>query len=292
MARNPIIDIHQHALRMMYQEDGTPVLNLITGEPAAADSDDALLDMSLKIMEEYNVVKSLIFSWDDSVYRWKEAAPERFISSLVVIGDPPRPSAETLRGEIEAGRIMAIGEVISQNSGIPPNDPRVDPYFSLAEELDMPILIHTCGYGAFNQAFRCDCGNPLLLEDVLLRHPGLRLCIAHAGFPYLAETKALMLQYPQVYADISGINSLFRRETFHDYLRSLMRTGTNVHPNLKHGIVPYVEPISKRLMFGTDLMWWPEMTGMAIEAIESSEFLSEEQKRDIFYYNAKQFLRL
>lgn len=292
MGREPIIDIHQHALGMMYEEDGTPVLNIVTGEPAMADSDEALLEMTLEIMDEYNIVKSLIFSGDDSVHRWMEAAPERFIPSRVLIGDPPSLSVEVIRGEIEAGRIMGIGEVLSQNSGVPPNDPKVEPYFSLAEELDVPVLIHTCGFGAFNQAFRCDCGNPLLLEDVLLRHPGLRLCIAHAGFPFLAETRAIMLQYPQVYADISAIHYVFRRETFHDYLSSLMRTGTNIHPSVKHGIAPYVEPISKRLMFGTDLGWWPENTEMAVEAVESAEFLSEEQKRDIFYNNAKRFLRL
>jgi hypothetical protein len=45
-------------------------------------------------------------------------------------------------------------------------------------------------------------------------------------------------------------------------------------------------------MFGSDQMWWPETIGMAIEAIESAEFLTAEQKRDIFYNNAVRFLRL
>jgi len=45
-------------------------------------------------------------------------------------------------------------------------------------------------------------------------------------------------------------------------------------------------------MFGSDQMWWPETIGMAIKAIESAEFLTAEQKRDIFYNNAVRFLRL
>jgi predicted TIM-barrel fold metal-dependent hydrolase len=45
-------------------------------------------------------------------------------------------------------------------------------------------------------------------------------------------------------------------------------------------------------MFGSDQMTWPETIGMAIKAVESADFLSEEQKRDIFYNNAKRFLRL
>ena len=45
-------------------------------------------------------------------------------------------------------------------------------------------------------------------------------------------------------------------------------------------------------MFGSDQMIWPETIDAAIEAIESAEFLTPEQKRDIFYNNAARFLRL
>jgi uncharacterized protein len=34
-------------------------------------------------------------------------------------------------------------------------------------------------------------------------------------------------------------------------------------------------------MFGSDEMVWPETIRVAIESIESADFLSEEQKRDI-----------
>jgi uncharacterized protein len=45
-------------------------------------------------------------------------------------------------------------------------------------------------------------------------------------------------------------------------------------------------------MFGTDQMRWPDAIGVAIEVIESVKFLTEEQRRDIFYNNAARFLRL
>ena len=44
-----------------------------------------------------------------------------------------------------------------------------------------------------------------------------------------------------------------------------------------------------RLMFGSDQMIWPETIGLAVEAIESAHFLSEEQRRDIFFNNAVRF---
>jgi len=45
-------------------------------------------------------------------------------------------------------------------------------------------------------------------------------------------------------------------------------------------------------MFGSDQMIWPETIELAIDAINSADFLTEEQKRDIFYNNAARFLRL
>ena len=48
----------------------------------------------------------------------------------------------------------------------------------------------------------------------------------------------------------------------------------------------------RRIMFGTDQMGWPDAIGMAIEVIESVEFLTEDQRRDIFYNNAARFLHL
>jgi hypothetical protein len=118
-------------------------------------------------------------------------------------------------------------------------------------------------------------GNPLLLEDVLVRHPKLRLFVENSGWPYLSEMIAMMYQYPLLHGDLSTITWVIPREVFHDYLRALIRAG-----------------LGKRIMFGSDQMRWPEAIAWAIDAIESADFLTEEQKRDIYYNNAARFLRL
>ena len=84
-----------------------------------------------------------------------------------------------------------------------------------------------------------------------------------------------MYRYPEVYGDLSTGTWIYPRETFHAYLKGLMDAG-----------------LGKRLMFGSDQMQWPEAIDDAVEAIESAPFLTEEQKRDIFYNNAARFLRL
>ena len=68
---------------------------------------------------------------------------------------------------------------------------------------------------------------------------------------------------------------LLPRAEFHAYLAALMRAG-----------------FGKRLMFGSDEMYWPEGIGLAIEGIESAPFLTPEEKQDIFYNNAVRFFRL
>ena len=123
--------------------------------------------------------------------------------------------------------------------------------------------------------FRIANGHPEQLEEVLIRHPKLRLFMENSGYPFLGETIALMYRYPQVYGDLSTGTWIYPRETFHNYLRGLMDAG-----------------LGKRIMFGSDQMRWPEVIDDAIAAIESAPFLSDEQKRDIFYNNAARFLRL
>jgi predicted TIM-barrel fold metal-dependent hydrolase len=187
-----------------------------------------------------------------------------------------------LRDEIKAGKIKVMGEIAAQYDGIPPNDPKLDPYFALAEEFNLPVHIHCLGLGAPNPTFRSQYGNPLLLEDVLVKYPNLRLFVENAGYPFLAEVTALMMQYPNVYADLSTISWMTPREAFYDYFERLMRSE----------LIGISLPIAKRLMFGSDQMKWPETIEWAVEIFNSAPFLSEEQKRDIFYNNAKRFLRL
>ncbi len=168
-----------------------------------------------------------------------------------------------------------MGEIGTQLIGISPNDPKLEPYFALSEELDLPVLIHTLGIGPYMPDFRSAAGNPLLLEDVLVHHPKLRLYVENAGYPYKEEIIAMMYQYPQLYADVSTITWVIPRVAFYDYLKALINAG-----------------LGKRLMFGSDQMVWPEKIGEAVEAINQAPFLMEEQKRDILYNNAMRFLRL
>ena len=87
-------------------------------------------------------------------------------------GAPALCRPEPCRGEGAATADPA--ETLQKTLQIPPNDPSLEPDFELAEQLDLPVLIHTLGIGPFMRSFRSAAGSPLLLEDVLVRHPKLR----------------------------------------------------------------------------------------------------------------------
>jgi len=277
--RLPIIDMHMHAYPAGYNGE-VNMPNPVTGKPSGVTSDEELLRATLKEMRRYNIVKAVASGPLEFVLRWKSAEPKRIIGGAYFDEATSLPDVQRLRQHFMAGQLGVLGELVAQHAGLSLADPLFEPYLALAEELDVPVGIHT-GLGpegipyACCPKFRVTYGNPISFEEVLLRHPKLRLYIMHGGWPYLQETKAIMAVYPQVYADLATINWIIPREEFHEYLRGLIRAG-----------------LAKRIMFGSDQMVWPEAIGMAIEGIESVTFLSKEQKRDIFYNNAVRFLRL
>ncbi len=275
--RPPIIDMHMHA----YPADGLiSGPNPVTGERSSAQTDGAIMQASLEAMDRYNIVTAVLSGPLDVVERWKSLAPGRFLASPAFPHFAESPEVEMLRKQYEEGRLDAMAELTFQYVGVDPSDPQVEPYLALAEELDIPVGFHMglsepgITYRAA-PGYRASKGNPLLLEEALVRHPKLRVYVMHACWPFLDEMKALLWAYPQVYAGLGVINWVIPREEFHDYLRQLVRAG-----------------FGKRLMFGSDQMVWPEAIEMAIEGIESAAFLTQEQKRDIFYNNAARFLRL
>jgi hypothetical protein len=274
-----MIDMHLHAFEM--DEAGAPPTNPVTKKPSAATTTAELREGSLAALARYNIVKAVTSGPLETVTTWHEAAPDRIIPAVHVGTDDPLPELAKLRADIKAGRVKVLGELALQYMGLSPADPRLEPYYALAEELDIPVGIHTglaargTPYDPCCPNFRVTLGNPSLIEEVLIRHPKLRVYLMHAGGPFLEETKAIMGVYPQVYADLGVIDWVIPREEFHAVLQSLVRAG-----------------LGKRLMFGSDQMVYPEAIGMAIDGIESATFLTDEQKRDIFYNNAARFLRL
>jgi len=284
--RGPIIDGHMHAYPSGVALPAS-LVNPVTGKPLAVKDGEAHFQACLSEMKRLNIVMGVVSGGDGDrlavASHWRDTAPDRIIAGAALRGsaDTPLPEIRVLRKAFEDGRLRVLGEVTAMYAGLTLSDPKYEPYLALAEEFDVPVSLHTgigppgISYDPCCRDFRVSFGNPMLIEEALNRHPKLRVNLMHGGWPYLQDTIALMMVYPQVYTDLAGIDWLLPRPAFHAYLGALMQAG-----------------LGKRVMFGSDHMYWPEAIGMAVEAVDSATFLTPSETRDIFYGNAVRFLKL
>ena len=305
--RLPIIDMHLHA--MPADAQGPPPLAMCTPlqfpvwdqnqpygmtfmsmqkEPECPDpvwspeTDEEIMNQTLEVMERLNIVGVLSGTEPDRIATWMAEAPDRFIPGFVLEFNETGAifSTDSLRSLHSESRLAVLGEVVNQYAGITPDDERMEPYWALAEELDIPVGVHvgTGPPGAIYLGFdgyRARHHSPLTMEEVLVRHPNLRVYLAHAGYPMLDDLLAVLYAHPQVHVDIGIIVYILPRPEFYRYLRTIVEAG-----------------YGKRVMFGSDQMVWPGVIERAVEVIMEAPFLREEQKRDILYNNAARFLRL
>lgn len=248
----------------------------------SAPTDHELMDATLEILNRRNIY-GITSGAAPILSTWRNTGSTRILPGFW-FGRALRsfPTPAELRATLETGEYLMFGEVAIQYDGMSPSDSVFDPYLAVAEELDLPVGIHIGTgppgaphlYPVFSN-YRARLHSPLVLEDALLRHPGLRVTVMHAGWPMLDDLLAVMWAHPQVYAGVGAISYVLPRKEFHRYLQRIVEAG-----------------FGKRIMFGTDQMVWPGAIEVALESIESAPFLSEEQKRDILFNNAARFLRL
>jgi len=268
----PIIDMHCHAFDKVFF-GGQDYTNPLTGKTYKASSTtDSLRIETLAKYEEHNVVKAMVSQGE----LWFDYAPEK-----IIIGNNHSLSIDELRERFNNGKLNVIGEVAPNYDGILPTDESLVKYFDLAVELDIPIAYHLFPGGPPGGAYfaypktRAFQGKPLQFEEILFERPKLKIYIMHAAWPYLEEMKALMYAHPQVYVGLGVIAWALPKKEFHNYLKGLVDSG-----------------FGNRIMFGTDQMMWTDTISESIEAVQTADFLSHDQKADIFYNNAARFLKL
>lgn len=300
----PVIDMHLHA--HPYTHEGPPPLAMCTPlempvwdqrepyedafiaalkKPQCDDpiwsptSDGALMQRSLAEVRKHNVY-GVLSGPLEYVDRWVGAAPDRFFRGLGFSIGPDMPSPDTLAELHAHGRLDVLAEITTQYQGVHPADERLEPYWAMLEAHDIPAGIHV-GTGPPGviylgaSRYRGRLHSALTVEDVLAKHPRLRLYLMHAGYPMIEDTLALMYAHPQVYVGLGVIIYTQPRMAFYDFLERLVDAG-----------------FGKRILFGSDQMVWPETIGRSIAVINEASFLSDKQKRDILFNNAARFLRL
>jgi len=90
-----------------------------------------------------------------------------------------------------------------------PNDRAVYPLYETIAAAGLPALFHT-GHSGIGTGLpggggiRLKYSNPMVVDDVAVDFPGLKIVLAHPSFPWQDEAISVALHKQQVYIDLSG----------------------------------------------------------------------------------------
>jgi predicted TIM-barrel fold metal-dependent hydrolase len=154
-----------------------------------------------------------------------------------------------------------------------PLEPGAVELYEVAEALGVPLLMHTgMSWAPETPLQRCQ---PLALEPMIRRFTKLNFVLAHFGWPWVWDTVALMLKYPNVYADTSCLYYDGPKEFF-QFVFSKQLPTTLVERSLRN-----------RLVFGSN---YPRVEIKNMVHALRSLALTEETLRRVFSDNAERLL--
>lgn len=297
----PIIDMHVHAMVTQRPVEipacpGDQPISYLPIDPVTAPPDAPTTScphpifsvtrkaefqrLTIAALRHAGVKRAVLIGSPEELSIWRKAEPDVFIPASMPL-DRTTAALEPLREATKSGAVQIFGEFGAQYLGLRADDPQFEPFWALAESLDVPVGIHlgesvqVVGQQLRGERYRAALTTPFQLEDVIKRHPKIRIYAMHAGSPMTDEMIAMLFTYPSLYVDISANDWNMPRAQFYDQLKRLIDAG-----------------FSKRIMFGSDQTIFPQAIGIAVHTIEHAPFLTSGQKRDILYNNAARFLRL
>jgi len=157
---------------------------------------------------------------NESTAEFVAAAPDRRIGFMSV--DPQNPRA---LAEVERCRF----DLNLRGIKLAPNYQRFDPLgeparklFALASKLGLPIMIHQ-GASPIREA-ELRYAHPLLMDEIAIAFPDLRIVLAHMGHPWQRDTIVTIRKHPNLYADVSAL--VFRPWSLYEALRLATEWGT------------------------------------------------------------------
>jgi predicted TIM-barrel fold metal-dependent hydrolase len=278
-----IIDMHVHSYSQSDFGEREPAADYY-GNKGAKNAEEHRM-ACFEAFDKLNIVKAAVSGNPESVADWAAKDSKGKIMKGLLVYNPDDYGMDTVRFEqmIKDKKLEIFGEVGAYYGGTTLSDSIWQPYLRICERYDIPVAVHTGGGDpggtySWSPKARLRNGDPYLIEDVLIRYPKLRIYLMHAGAEEWNEhALRLMAYYPQLYTDVAVMlwvepNS---KRAVKDFLRNAKEAG-------------YLN----RVMFGSDQMIWPGAIQFSVDYLNSLDFLTKEDKADIFYNNAARFLKL
>lgn len=184
---------------------------------------------------------------NDYLAAYCRQAPDRWYGFASVNPVEPGARAELEQAHEELGLPgLKIGPTY-QN--FDPTDRRAFAVYEYAERQGIPVLIHQATTFPREAALRQAL--PLLLDEVAIRFPELRMVLAHIGHPWEADCAVTIRKHPHLYADISGIHG--RPWRFYQALITCVEYG-----------------VAEKLLFGSDFPFYtPEATAAGLRGVNA-----------------------
>ena len=95
-------------------------------------------------------------------------------------------------------------KLLPMYAGFSPDDAALEPLWEYAERHGLPVLLHM-GTTFIAQA-PLKFTLPRLIEPVAVRHPGVKIILAHLGHPYEGECIVTIRKHENVFADVSALH--------------------------------------------------------------------------------------
>jgi aminocarboxymuconate-semialdehyde decarboxylase len=309
-----VIDVHAHCV--------IPVTEIVKGTPLESSGggggNNILGPQRIQLMDQQGVdvqaltingywwyaadrdlARRIVQAQNEGLAKWVAAHPVRFVAMASVALQHPDLAAQQLEDGVK--RLGLRGASIGGHvNGEDLSLPKYDPFWAKAAELGVLVFMHPGGAENIIKDGTLDgrgdlgniIGNPLettyfltrlIFDGTLDRHPGLKICGAHAGgyLPsYLGRTEAA--------CDVRANAKCANKRRPRDYFKRELMVDTMVfsEEGLRHLVA---ELGVSQIVYGTDVPFnWP----VTVDLVLNASFLSNAEKEAILSGNLMKLLRI
>ena len=279
------IDIHTHAEEPCgcHSDDGYDDLQAAMAKYFGAKVVQPTIDQTAAKFREQNVA-AVIFPVDAE----RETGYRRFSNDEVIEQVKrnsdiliPFASIDPWKGKMavrEARRLIEDHGIKGFKfhptmQGFWPNDRMAYPFYEVLAEHGCIALFHTGQTGVGSgmpggNGMRLKYSNPMVIDDVAVDFPDMKIILAHPSFPWQEEALAVAQHKPNVYIDLSGWSPKYFPPILVRYCNSILR---------------------KKVLFGSD---WPMITPERWLSDFEKIDIKDELREDIIKNNAARLLGL
>jgi predicted TIM-barrel fold metal-dependent hydrolase len=203
-----IVDVHSHAMRYPehLSDDFVREADRARGFPLDLTIE---FETYMQVMEP--VDRCIVFGMkarhtgfyvpNEWIAAFAARAPEKIIAFMSL--DPTEPDfLDDFEHSYHDLHLKGI-KLAPMYANFDPTDPHLDELYRRAARHHLPMLFHTgttfCQFAPLRQT------RPALWDEVAMRHPNVKMILAHLGHPFEGEALVTARKHPNVYLDLSAL---------------------------------------------------------------------------------------